>query len=438
MTPGVFRQAVVDPDFIPCTEVSLSEPFQLAAAETAVRENPNNAPALALMALIGVIPPPLHIAVLTTRYWRTNGVRLTVGFMETIQTDLRERLLSHFNAWGEFSNVSFSFSQTDPQVRVTRGGQGYWSYVGTDILQIPRHQPTMCLQGFTMETSEKEFRRVVRHEVGHTLGCPHEHMRSDIVNRLDQQKTIKYFQQTQGWSAAMTQQQVLTPLNESSLMGTPAADVTSIMTYALPGIITKDGQPIPGGNDFAPQDREFFAKLYPKAVVPPVEPPIVPPGPPVVKKYGIFLDFENKVAAANLPAGWALVKAQQAEEPNTMAPTKEQMLELHYELGQAIPLAGTYTLPEGAEGIAFGGLIAKIVELSTALQAGNWKAALKAVRDLLNIIIDDNGGTIQFAPGSPSAAIDWKRVGSVLMKLLPFLLELLAKQSQAAPECAPS
>jgi len=54
---------------------------------------------------------------------------------------------------------------------------GYWSYLGTDILHIPKNRPTMCLENFSMDTLESEYKRVVRHETGHTLGFPHEHMR---------------------------------------------------------------------------------------------------------------------------------------------------------------------------------------------------------------------------------------------------------------------
>ena len=60
--------------------------------------------------------------------------------------------------------------------RISRGSEGYWSYLGTDIRLIPRNRPTMNLQGFTMNTSESEYKRVVRHETGHTLGFPHEHI----------------------------------------------------------------------------------------------------------------------------------------------------------------------------------------------------------------------------------------------------------------------
>ena len=121
----------------------------------------------------------------------------------------------------------------------------------------------MNLQGFTMSTDEKEYRRVVRHEAGHTLGFPHEHMRQVLVDRIDPQKAYEYFKRTQGWSKEMVDQQVLTPLDPTKIIGTEA-DRDSIMCYQLPGTITKDGKPIRGGLDINPLDADFTATIYPK------------------------------------------------------------------------------------------------------------------------------------------------------------------------------
>src|SRR5205085_11982755 len=101
----------------------------------------------------------------------------------------RRRILSHMIAGARTAKVKFVLSQTDPQVRIARveGGPqgGYWSYVGTDILEVAASQPTMNLEGFTMSTPDSEFHRVVRHETGHTLGFPHEHMRRELVKLID-------------------------------------------------------------------------------------------------------------------------------------------------------------------------------------------------------------------------------------------------------------
>ena len=121
----------------------------------------------------------------------------------------------------------------------------------------------MNLQGFTMNTSESEYKRVVRHETGHTLGFPHEHMRRQLIARIDREKAYEYFQRTQGWSRQMVDQQVLTPLDEASLMSTPP-DETSIMCYQLPGSITRDGRPIIGGTDINATDFAFAGRIYPK------------------------------------------------------------------------------------------------------------------------------------------------------------------------------
>lgn len=259
-----------------CTPVCLPPSEWVNAAKTAIKINPANAIGV-LPQVVGFTPSPEHLAVLTSKYWGAGGVKLTVGFMESTQTDLKNRIISHMNAWGEWCNVEFTLSSTDPKVRISFGNGGYYSYLGTDILSIPRSQQTMNLQGFTMRTPEAEFVRVVRHETGHTLGFPHEHARRSIVSRLDVNKTIAYFQRTQGWSAETVRQQVLTPLEESSLLGTDASDVDSIMCYQLPASITKDGRPIPGGSNFSPADKTFVARLYPKATTPPPPPPPPPP-----------------------------------------------------------------------------------------------------------------------------------------------------------------
>jgi|GEM_PF-1729589 len=243
------------------------------AAQTAWSINPvNQAPLRRLAGVIkGYTPTPQHIALVTTKYWGAGGVKLTVGFLDNPETALRQRILLHMNAWAKSANVQFVETSGHAQVRIAREGGdagGYWSYVGTDILSIPAAEPTMNLQEFTMNTLESEYHRVVRHETGHTLGFPHEHMRKALVDLIDVKKAIKYFGDTQGWSPAEVKAQVLTPLEDSSIMGTLHADEDSIMCYQIPGEITKSGKPIRGGVDIDPEDYEFAAKVYPKPATP--------------------------------------------------------------------------------------------------------------------------------------------------------------------------
>lgn len=252
-------------DVIPCSIKMLPEDQWIAAAATAVRVNPANHFSSSQFArATGTILPPAHLALLTQKRWPSTGVHLTVGFLGTVDAALRARILSHMNAWGSYCNASFSETATNPQVRISLTGSGYWSYLGTDVLHIPAGQPTMNLQGFSMSTAESEYHRVVRHETGHTLGFPHEHMRSEIVNQIDPDKAKAYFLANDGWDAATTTAQVLTPLDNSALLATAHADPTSIMCYWLPASIMKTGVAVTGGSDIDAQDQAFAATVYPK------------------------------------------------------------------------------------------------------------------------------------------------------------------------------
>lgn len=257
---------MADEAYIGCRIKTLPAHQRVEAATNAIRVNPSNRPSEQILnQATGAVIPPEHLALLTSKYWGAAGVHLTVGFLDTSDAQLKARILTHMNAWGAWCNASFSEVAHNAQVRIARvAGDGYWSYLGTDVLSIAAGDPTMNLESFSMNTSESEYHRVVRHETGHTMGFVHEHLRKEIVNRIDPVKAKAHFLASDGWDAATTQAQVLTPVPDAALKETAQTDVQSIMCYSLPGSIMKDGVPVPGGLDIEALDAYFSDKLYPK------------------------------------------------------------------------------------------------------------------------------------------------------------------------------
>jgi len=249
--------------YVPCFMKRLPTHQWIEGVKQARALDSRNAPA----SLVPESVPVAERATLDIRtYWGKQGVDLSVGFLESATPALRAKILSHMNAWGEWANVRFRETTAavgTADVRIAFGASGYWSYLGTDIRQIAAGEPTMNLQDFSLNTPDSEFYRVVRHETGHTLGFPHEHMRREIISLLDAEKTYAYFAKDQGWSRDEVKAQVLTPLEDKAMIETPA-DKISIMCYALPAEITRNGVGIPGGLDIDPVDGKFAAKIYPK------------------------------------------------------------------------------------------------------------------------------------------------------------------------------
>ncbi len=257
---------------IVCTPRILTPAQAANALRRSVEVNPENA--LEQRAVVrtpaGRRGGPRRLAVVIGHKWPKSGVQLSVQFLDSPPRDLRARILLHMNAWSKTANVRFAETGGTGQVRIARldapeDMAGYWSYIGTEILGIEDDQPTLNLEGFTMRTSDAEFRRVVRHEAGHTLGFEHEHMRAALVRRIDRRKAFAYFDRTQGWTKEETIEQVLTPLSRKSIMGTTEADPHSVMCYQIPAAITKDGKAIPGGRDINAKDFAFAATIYPIA-----------------------------------------------------------------------------------------------------------------------------------------------------------------------------
>lgn len=214
------------------------------------------------------------LAVERRSWWGDKGKKFGVAFSTGTAPAMRDRVLARANNWSNFANVEFIHDPASPIVRVGfKRGDGHWSYLGTDLLGIPAGERTMNLE-LSMRDSDEEFERVVDHEFGHTIGCPHEHMRSELVARIDVRKAERYFLKTQGWDSRTVREQVLTPVSEKSLFGTEHADEESIMCYQLPGEITIDGKPIKGGDRINANDAAFIASIYPKTSAPPI---VLPP-----------------------------------------------------------------------------------------------------------------------------------------------------------------
>ena len=125
----------------------------------------------------------------------------------------------------------------------------------------------MNLQGFTMNTRESEYHRVVRHETGHTLGFPHEHMRRELVARIDPQRAYAYFLATQGWDRAMVDAQVLTRARRRlDLRHSRGPGLDHVLPAARPDHGRRAADPRRPRHQR--DGRGFAGRIYPPAVAP--------------------------------------------------------------------------------------------------------------------------------------------------------------------------
>ena len=308
-----------------CVLKQLDDQVQIEAAVKARAINPVNSVSRRLGNTLGIHPG--HIALLVNKYWGAKGVNLGVTFLDTQDSSLKNKILTYANKWGQYGNVKFRES-SNGEIRLARAaGQGYYSYLGTDILSVPKNQQTMNLEAFTLGTPDSEYDRVVCHEFGHTLGFPHEHERREVLDRLDVEKTVAWFSSHYGWDRNTTMQQVFDPLDPASIRATQADD-RSIMCYQFAGECTKTGQPIPGGDKIDSIDAGFVPTVYP-----PVTPPPPPPPPPGgggtagLGTFGLSLNPSAFTNGLNVGSVAQLVGTMKVTGlPSGAAPDKPEML----------------------------------------------------------------------------------------------------------------
>ena len=137
-----------------CTPKSLPRSKWIEAAKEATRINPVNHPPIERLVktLAGFQPNAQHLAVLTTKFWHTGGVKLGVAFLDNPPMALKQRILDHINALAKPCNVKFTLSTAHAQVRIARDGGpnvGAWPYHGPPPPPDRPGEPALYIRTFT-------------------------------------------------------------------------------------------------------------------------------------------------------------------------------------------------------------------------------------------------------------------------------------------------
>ncbi|NVJ04542.1 matrixin family metalloprotease [Myxococcus sp. AM001] len=164
----------------------------------------------------------------------------------------------------EFEEVK-SRSEAELRIGFMRD-DGAWSFVGRDVLRHGPDERTMNF-GWDLTESSRELDTAI-HEIGHSLGFPHEHQNPNAGIVWDEEAVYAALAKPPNrWSRQTTFFNIIRQLDPTSVEGS-TWDPDSVMHYPFgPGLI-KEPRPYfdkglhPKGG-ISDRDREWVKRLYP-------------------------------------------------------------------------------------------------------------------------------------------------------------------------------
>jgi len=180
----------------------------------------------------------------------------------------------------EFERVD---SRNEAEIRIGfMQGDGAWSYLGRDIIDLGLsvNERTMNF-GWDLARDAREIDTAI-HEIGHTLGFPHEHQNPNAGIVWDEEAVYRSLAAPpNNWSRDQTFHNIIKKIDPDSVQGS-SWDPDSVMHYPFPGNLilepeeyrSKGIQPSGG---LSARDREWAKSFYPplEAEVPALV-PLVP------------------------------------------------------------------------------------------------------------------------------------------------------------------
>ncbi len=227
-------------------------------------------------------------AIITTAKKWTNGSTLTYYFFDDEENDGQtvfftngsqewrtwvgapdqvDKVREGFQAWKDLG-IGLEFAEVNDrnQAMIRIGfmrGDGSWSYLGTDVLDYGPNQRTMNL-GWRLEGANAD---TAIHEIGHTLGLPHEHQNPYAGIVWNEQAVIDALAQPPNrWSEEKTRWNILRKIHPDDVQGS-SWDPHSVMHYPFgSGLILQPEDyrnglnPRPGLSE---RDKTWIRQFYP-------------------------------------------------------------------------------------------------------------------------------------------------------------------------------
>ncbi|MFC6084581.1 M12 family metallopeptidase [Sphaerisporangium aureirubrum] len=175
----------------------------------------------------------------------------------------------------EFAEVT---DRAEAEIRIGfMRGDGYWSYLGRDVLDIPFGERTT---NFGRRVDTPSGHAAALHELGHVIGMPHEHQSPFAGIVWDEEAVYRWFAGPPNeWSRPKTFHNVIRKLDASEVSGS-GWDPDSIMEYPfVQGLILepeeyRQGLFPPGA--ISKTDEEYARRWYPG---------LSPAGPPKLSPF---------------------------------------------------------------------------------------------------------------------------------------------------------
>ncbi len=220
-----------------------------------------------------VSPDRARLIRLITKKW-INGTKLRYYFFASgsysVGNDQKNMVREGFDIWREVG-IGISFEEVadigEAEIRIGfLQGDGAWSYLGRDVIDIPgQYQRTMNF-GWDLTTDPRGV-DVPVHEIGHTLGFPHEHQNPFAGIKWDEEAVYDYFGgPPNNWDQDTTYHNILRKLSKSEVEGSDW-DPDSIMHYGFPAGLIMQPERYQGGLEpelgLSGQDIEHVHLFYP-------------------------------------------------------------------------------------------------------------------------------------------------------------------------------